>query len=191
VTSAYAAIRILPGTASEVPRFKLLEVGFISPKETVRNLTDSPRTEKRDGVPALVAGLEQAVFKFSAKLDSILDKHKPDRLVCERFMARRVHTKATETVGIMNGILTYKATVERKMSVKLVPAAEWKVNVKKVLDLEAFYAEVADHGIPPHFVDAVSMPIYDACNSSGHPFAARSLQRMIREAIKVHTDAKQ
>lgn len=189
ITSAFAAMRILPGSAKSAPRFKLLEVGFISPKHTVRNLTDSPRVETREGSKQIVPGLEQAIPKFAGRLDAIFDRHKPTRLVCERFMARRIHTKATETVGIMNGVLVYKAIVERRVSVKLLGASEWKLNVKKVLDLEDYYAEVAQDGIPPHFVDAVSMPIYDACHRSGHEFAARSLRRLIREAIQVNKNA--
>lgn len=189
VTSAFAALRILPGTPAEPPRFKLREVGFISPKHTIRNLTDAPRVEVRDGAKLIVHGLEQAVPRFASLLDSVFDRHKPQRLICERFMARRIHTKSTETVGIMNGVLVYKAVVERKMSVKLLGASEWKLNVKKVLDLEEFYAIVAESGIPPHFVDAISMPIYDACNRSGHPFAYRSLRRLIREAIQVSKNA--
>ena len=175
--SAYAVLEHKNGAA-----LRLLEVGMVSPRTTIRNMTSASRVDKRDGLLIITPALDENLSNFLSAFDGLLRKHQPKRVVLERFMVRRLHTASIETVSFMNGALLALAQTQHKANVRAMPASEWKASFNKVEDLDEFYEEIeAKHGFQPHVVDAVSIGLFDI-TPHGEAFPVNRLRALLSSA---------
>lgn len=116
-----------------VAKCKVIEAGMLT--NTITQMKGDVRTQMGRYLRDLLPRLEGPIY-------------------AERFMARGLKGATAETVNMALGALV----VARK-KVTLIPAAQWKNAVNKVLDLRMLYKCV---GTPPHVVDSTLIAMYCA-----------------------------
>ena len=94
---------------------KLMDLGFF--QATISNLID----------PYFNIDLDKFVVEFTG----LLDKHKPDAIVAERFQNRGMFRgNGSELINIMIGLMA-RICHERKIYIMLIPAAQWKTQFNR------------------------------------------------------------
>lgn len=134
--------------------------------------------------------LKGEALLYRKRVNRLIRKSKPDHLVAERYVPRRQGI-ANESINYMLGyILCELASTE--MQVDLFLAATWKVRVKKLFDLEAFYAQF--NQIPDHQIDATMIGLYLAEKKYGFDLAnfanAAVRKRLGNQLMKVSLHKK-
>lgn len=125
---------------------------------------------------------EESIAAFRTEFLYIIDTYKPQVLIAERFLIRRFLTKLAEFVGIMIGIITEMCSL-RKIKLKLITSATWKLSIKKLLDLKELYKLAKkQHKLQPHSVDSMLIGRYFLSNNNFRPsdkeWVARNLPKL-------------
>lgn len=102
--------------------------------------------------------LKSDALKYRQRMLRLIKKSRPDHIVAERYVPRR-QGLANENVNMMLGfILCELATTG--IEVDLYLAATWKNRVKKIFDLDSYYALFPR--LPDHEIDAAFIGMYVA-----------------------------
>lgn len=96
--------------------------------------------------------------RYLKRIEWLLRKSKAQLVGAERYIPRRQGI-SNESINFMLGVLSSTAAKAGIYSAMWL-AATWKLRLKKVLDLDALYAQAKP--LPPHVVDAVLIGLFTA-----------------------------
>lgn len=134
---------------------KILETGYIT--DTIINLTAEERKitkkEKR-------GGLDSEYRAFEKHFTRLL-KNKLDFVSTERFQARGIKGRSSETVNIMNGVILTKCKSKR-IPIYMVMASQWKNWINKIVPIDDLYEVGKRCGVENHTVDTLFQCLYTA-----------------------------
>lgn len=107
------------------------------------------------------AKMYEAIKSYEQALEEILVKANVKTVIIERWIVRGFASNSTELVGIMIGILIKTCSI-LNINLVLVSAAQWKVPLKKQLDLKALYKQywAKPYRIVPHTIDSLLIGRY-------------------------------
>jgi hypothetical protein len=124
---------------------------------------------------------------YRREIGKLITTLQPDLLAAERYTTR-IRGTTTEAVNMMLGAaadILMRVNKQTKRDppavMKVVMAANWKVPVKKKLDLEAIYKMV---GVPDHVVDATFMGLHCAPTN----WKRLSINSLLRQLQRTYID---
>jgi Holliday junction resolvasome RuvABC endonuclease subunit len=106
----------------------------------------------------IVCKLEDQVAALVRRIEEKIDRFKPDIIICERYMTRRVSGMNNELVNLAIGIVLGVAH-QRKISIHLVCAATWKNYMQRAYQ-NNYMGEVLAHSYSDHASDAIGMSVW-------------------------------
>jgi len=124
---------------------------------------------------------------YRKEIGRLITQLDPDLLAAERYTTR-IRGTTTEAVNMMLGaaadiLMRFNKQQKRDppATMKVVMAANWKVPVKKRLDLDALYKSV---GVPDHVVDATFMGLH--CSPTN--WNRLSVNSLLRQLQRTYID---